>query len=523
MEKSFNMLTFYDWSRNETVFEESKKLRKYFDIKFMLRKIFEIFLKALNTDQSDWIEARDHGPGYDEVRDNNDMINEYATILAGMSRSRKKFKPSLFKKTYELLTIQYFDKYVEEFFKTRQDDMKPFIEKTVNELIEVWMKRWKIENEVDNLPCRVNKTEECSQTITMYYNLVAMPLIIRESHMGFGTFLSYFMRIISSRNPLSNPEDLFLKNKYGTKENQIQKSMIKVLDALNDDNNRGIDVSAFELVKLLHQNPDESPTKFVNRLQAKYGCTGGKSKRMMNQLESAWTKFDNNEVKENILPCQNVSLYMDRYGSGDYSKCCRMLDLVRFQSMKAVLKLMKYSIQPAVYIEPLDDFLKSYDNLNFLTFNNLTNHTASFWTENLKNLLMERNPNPRILKCSYATREYPSQDKCNMFYNSLTNDGFAYTFNNADFWDMYLDSHYSNLFSKIMRPKGYEKENQLNHDTSEDYTDDGIDWVYPKEGILFPEKSGPTNGLLVSVQRIYCHKNKSLSNLHFCPLFTRCI
>ena len=38
-----------------------------------------------------------------------------------------------------------------------------------------------------------------------------------------------------------------------------------------------------------------------------------------------------------------------------------------------VMKIMKYAIQPAVFYEPLENFLESYDYLDFLPFNNLTN------------------------------------------------------------------------------------------------------------------------------------------------------
>ena len=353
------------------------------------------------------------------------------------------------------------------------------------------MKRWKIEHEVENLPCQYNVTIECSQMISMYYNLVALPLILRESHMGFGTFLSYFLRLFSGKKPTAHPIEMFLKQDYNSEENVIQNSMIKVLNALNDDADRKSDISGFELVILLHQNPDESQTKFLTRLQVKHDCKGNDDDIMLD-LDSAWTKFVNEEIKGNISPCQNVSFYMDQFGTRNYTRCCQLLDLVRNQSMKAVLKLMKYSIQPALYFEPLDEFLLSYDNLDFLHFNNLTNHTSTFFKRNLKEILMERNPNPRILKCNYASREYPHPENCNLFYNSLTNDGFAYTFNNADFWDMFLETHYANLFSKIMRPKGYKKKNEISNVLTEvDYSNNGIDWVYPKEGIVYPNKSGP--------------------------------
>ena len=375
MEKSFNMLTFYDFFKNESVVVESKKLREHFYVKILMQRIFEAVLEALNTHQSDWTkDVQD----YDLIRRYQKVINEFATILAGMSRSRKRFKLSSFKKsTYDVLKRDFLRKYVNDYFEVSQQERITYVEKTFNELIKLWMKRWKIEHGIDNLPCRDNVTVECSQMKSMYYNLVALPLILRESQMGFGTFLSFFLRLFSGEKAATRPVEIFLKNEYNSEENVIQKSMIKVLNALNDAADRESDISGFELVKLLHQNPDESQKMFLTRLQVKYDCKG--NDELMIDLDSAWTKFVNEEIKENISPCQNVSFYMDQFGISNYTRCCELFDLVRFQSKKAVLKLMKYSIQPAAYFEPLDDFLVSYDNLDFLDFNNLTNHTSDFF------------------------------------------------------------------------------------------------------------------------------------------------
>ena len=102
MEKSFNMLTFYDFFKNESVVVESKKLREHFYVKILMQRIFEAVLEALNTHQSDWTkDVQD----YDLIRRYQKVINEFATILAGMSRSRKRFKLSSFKKsTYSYLS-----------------------------------------------------------------------------------------------------------------------------------------------------------------------------------------------------------------------------------------------------------------------------------------------------------------------------------------------------------------------------------------------------------------------------------
>ena len=40
----------------------------------------------------------------------------------------------------------------------------------------------------------------------------------------------------------------------------------------------------------------------------------------------------------------------------------------------------------------------------------------------------------------------------------MTSDGIGYTFNNANFWDIFRKTKFTKLFAKIMRPKGFDKE-----------------------------------------------------------------
>ena len=55
----------------------------------------------------------------------------------------------------------------------------------------------------------------------------------------------------------------------------------------------------------------------------------------------------------------------------NFSTCCQMSKLLQGQ-LPTILKVMKYSIQPTVFYEPLKNFLKSFDSLDFLPFNNLS-------------------------------------------------------------------------------------------------------------------------------------------------------
>ena len=160
-----------------------------------------------------------------------------------------------------------------------------------------------------------------------------------------------------------------------------------------------------------------------------------------------------------------------------------MLEVIENQKLSTILKVMKYSIQPAVVHESLEDFLESFDNLDFLSFNNWTRYSRT-----KRFHLTEVNLNPMVYSCNYAQREKSLNNNCTLFHHSLTNDGMGYTFNNANFRDMYSTTSYMDLFSKIMRPKEYKRTRV------EQIDKDGL--TYPK-GIEFTQGSGPTSGLEV--------------------------
>ena len=90
-------------------------------------------------------------------------------------------------------------------------------------------------------------------------------------------------------------------------------------------------------------------------------------------------------------------------------------------------------MQPALFEEPLEDFIEVFGNLDFLSgFGNLTKSGQK---------MRERNLNPRVFACQYARKPKEmimvGRSGCNLFHHSLTNGGFGYTFNQADFWDLY--------------------------------------------------------------------------------------
>jgi hypothetical protein len=88
---------------------------------------------------------------------------------------------------------------------------------------------------------------------------------------------------------------------------------------------------------------------------------------------------------------------------------------------------------------------------------------------------------------------------CHLFHRSPTDEGIGYSFNNANFWDVYSRSEYNEIFASIMFPKGY---NKSASPSNKDDSDESQRWVYPREGVLFPQTSGPAYGLTAVLQGI---------------------
>ena len=66
----------------------------------------------------------------------------------------------------------------------------------------------------------------------------------------------------------------------------------------------------------------------------------------------------------------------------------------------------------------------------------------------------------------------------------MTNEGFGYSFNMANFWDIFSKISFNRVFADIMRPKGYDQEPSP---SELDENDETQRWVYPKFGVEFPK------------------------------------
>ena len=155
-----------------------------------------------------------------------------------------------------------------------------------------------------------------------------------------------------------------------------------------------------------------------------------------------------------------------------------------------VMKVMKYSMQPALLEEPMEDLLKVLDDLNFLGgFSNLTKRVPFG--------LLKENFNPRVFGCQYAREpeemwDYNGKPKCDLFHHSLTNGGIGHSFNQANFWDIYSSTWYTKEFAKIYWPKGFKSSN------SDDHLDGKKGWRNLTDNVYYPVQSGQKNGLTVT-------------------------
>ena len=175
-----------------------------------------------------------------------------------------------------------------------------------------------------------------------------------------------------------------------------------------------------------------------------------------------------------------------------------MNKVLKHELLHVVMKIMKYSMQPALFQEPLENFLDVFHNLDFLNFNNLTKFGGSKYR--YLNKKMNQNWNPRIFMCQYGRQPIEMSVDGNLqcdpdlFHTSMTNGGFGYTFNQADYWDLYSSTWYTKEFAKIYRPKGFQKyDSEINLNRKE--IKDG--WIHLKNNIFYPVQSGPENGLTV--------------------------
>ena len=136
-------------------------------------------------------------------------------------------------------------------------------------------------------------------------------------------------------------------------------------------------------------------------------------------------------------------------------------------------------MQTPVYKESMQELIEIYGNFSFLNYNNVTS------IPQLEAAFMTSNPDARVFLCNYAGKAKTLKPHdCDLFHRSITNEGFGYSFNMANFWDIFSDTFFNKQFSHIMRPKGFD---QIPSPEALKEDEDFQRWdLYPKQGIYFP-------------------------------------
>ena len=152
--------------------------------------------------------------------------------------------------------------------------------------------------------------------------------------------------------------------------------------------------------------------------------------------------------------------------------------------LETVLRIFRYSMQAPVYKENMEELTDIYGNFSFLRHNNINNMAS------LEGDLMTSNSDAKIFQCTYAGKVFWSPESCNLFFRSITNEGFGYSFNMGNFWDIFSNTSFNQNFAHIMRPKGHNESAMISDDDNK---------IYPDKGILYPEVSvGILIGMITS-------------------------
>ena len=132
-------------------------------------------------------------------------------------------------------------------------------------------------------------------------------------------------------------------------------------------------------------------------------------------------------------------------------------------------------MQTPVYEESLTELTEIYRNFSFLGYPNVSG------LDPFERNLMLSNPDARVFFCKYDKKpDAWNPENCNIFFRSITNEGFGYSFNKANFWDIFSNTSYNQKFSAIMRPKGHDQAPSPPSKEMESR-------IYPSAGIVFPK------------------------------------
>ena len=280
MEKSLNMLTFYD-PNNPQVIEEAKSLINH--SKIIMEAIIDKWIDVLNEERKDWtLEQYKSYPNQDNVpflvKKLKTTIEDLATKLAAIALSNANTATNIEEEIRKQLS--------QAFFTYSFNKMDSFLTETVNNIVE---NHTKTNEYLSQYNICENEEETCVSKLKRYYTFMHVPFEINKfpyETLGFGTYLAYFSRLLSSSK--SNV-DFFNSWKITSGEKIVRGYMNLILTNLAQGQNMA-NMSTFELARLLHQNPDEvgqTTQKFALPLQHEFGCDGD----VVKVYEDAWIAY----------------------------------------------------------------------------------------------------------------------------------------------------------------------------------------------------------------------------------------
>ena len=125
----------------------------------------------------------------------------------------------------------------------------------------------------------------------------------------------------------------------------------------------------------------------------------------MNSLQD-WLNYEKDIISDK--PCSNPK--------SSYASCCNINKLIE-NELEAVLKVMKYSVQPLAFKDT--DSKSVMGDFKFLEYETKDDSQ-----------LDDKNWNSQIPICTYAGKPNSlDPEQCEMFQASITDDGMGYTFN----------------------------------------------------------------------------------------------
>ena len=467
----------------------SKKLRE--DFEFLLNEIVNKISVKLQNLRSRWdLTAVKAFPKKERLKAQAKDLEFVAIKLASTYLNNITDGKILFKKCKRIFARKIG---MYESWKMKQfvnDYWKPLITEASSNINATIVEYCKTESKV----CR-------EHLITSYANLYLPFYVVKIpiAKLGFGQFLSFFSRLVTKNYFLSSAQR---PTRY---EKIIEKYLVSVYDHLSNRVERTFDISIYELVQLLHfpNNMNENMA-YANYAMKKFGCSGNKKK----SLGARWLNWIEHRVAHH-RPCQILSSAR-RYGFGE---CCNATTQLQNQ-LEPILKVMKFAAQPPHFIETDEEMSLTFQNATFLGY------PLQFPLKSSSSKLSFRitrdmfygdgvvNYNPKIPICQYlGNPTNPMKTDCTLFSRSVTNEGLGYTFNGANFWSLYRETPYTEIFSKIMYPQGGQglRGVSLRDDLMGTYTD---------AGVKLTESSGPSYGLTIALHAANLY-NKKTENATF--------